>query len=75
MLNVAVAIAIIAMYFGVMRTPVTPDMPLLAECGKRYGNKYLLCPEQIEAFKEDGLAIADNVLSDEELAFIDAVLS
>ena len=71
--NVALAIAVGGMYWGAMRPPPAALIPPSAPCGRRYGNKYLLCPEQIEAFREDGLALADNVLRDDEVASIETV--
>ena len=65
-------IAMASIYLGVMQ-PKNQPFPPNSQCGRRYGSKYLMCPEQIAAFEEDGLAIAENVLTSEEVAGIEAV--
>lgn len=66
----ALAVAGAALYFAIM-APHETEFPEGAVCGRRYGNSYLLCPEQIESFTSGGLAIVDDVLTADEIEEIE----
>jgi phytanoyl-CoA hydroxylase len=70
----ALAVATACMISFLRRPALAPmPAPTASTCGRRYGTRYLLCPAQLTAFKEGGLAIADGVLSPAEVAEIETV--
>ncbi len=57
----------VAIYFGYIRKANEVG----AECGRRVGNTYKLCKRHKDQFLLDGLSIAEQILTEDEVASIE----